>query len=68
MLADIAESTGGEYFLADDDPELTGIFDRIDRSFERQGERIEITALLAALAMVFVAAGGVLSLRWFGRV
>lgn len=68
VLSAIATATGGEYFLAADDPELTGIFDEIDRSFERQGERIEITALLAALAMLFVIAAAALSVRWFGRV
>lgn len=68
MLTEIATTTGGEYFLAEDDPDLQGIFDAIDRSFERQGERIEITALLAmiAIALMLVATG--LSVRWFGRV
>ncbi len=68
LLTEIAETTGGSYFLAIDDPELTGIFDDIDRRFERQGERIEITALLsmAAMALIVVASG--LSIRWFGRI
>lgn len=68
MLRSIAESTGGEYFLASDDPELNGIFDAIDRSFERQGERIEITALFALAAAALVLVGAGLSFRWFGRV
>ena len=68
MLIEIADTTGGEYYLAEDNPDLQGIFDAIDRTFERQGERIEITALLAmiALALIVVATG--LSVRWFGRV
>ncbi len=68
LLGDIAEATGGEFSLAQDDPMLTGIFDAIDRSFERQGERIEITSLFALAAMVLMIGAGVLSLRWFGRI
>lgn len=68
MLAEIAESTGGQYFLAQDDPELSGIFDEIDRRFERQGERIEVTSLFAIAAMAFMILAAGLSLRWLGRV
>ena len=68
MLTEIAEITTGQYFLAVDNPELDGIFDDIDRRFERQGERIEITALLAMAAMAVIALATVLSVRWFGRV
>lgn len=68
LLTEISESTGGAYFLAADDPKLSGIFDSIDRRFERQGERIEVTALFGLLAMLLIATGGALSVRWFGRV
>ena len=68
MLTDIADATGGQYFLAVDNPDLQGIFDDIDRRFERQGERIEITALLAMAAMALTVAATALSLRWVGRV
>lgn len=68
MLANIAETTGGEYYLASDDPDLTGIFDAIDRSFERQGERIEVTALFALAALALTVLAAALSFRWFGRI
>lgn len=68
LLGEIAESTGGEFFLAQDDPMLTGIFDAIDRSFERQGERIEITSLFALGAMALMIGAATMSLRWFGRI
>jgi len=68
MLAEIAETTGGEYYLASADPDLTGIFDAIDRSFERQGERIEITALFGIGALILTLAGAALSFFWFGRL
>ena len=68
VLTEVAELTGGQYFLAETDPELTAIFDDIDRSFEQQGERIEVTGLVAAAAMVVMAIGGALSLRWLGRL
>ena len=68
MLSAIANTTGAQYFLAAKDPELQGIFDEIDQRFERQGERIEITALLAMAAMALITLATALSLRWFGRV
>lgn len=68
LLTSIAESTGGAHFSAAEDPELNGIFDAIDRRFERQGERIEVTALFGLLAMALIAIGGALSIRWFGRL
>ena len=68
MLTEIADVTGGQYFLAVDDPDLQGIFDDIDRRFERQGERIEVTALLAMGAMVMIVVAAALSVRWFGRI
>ena len=68
MLIEIADTTGGEYYLAEDNPDLQGIFDAIDRTFERQGERIEITALLAMMAMALIVVATGLSVRWFGRV
>lgn len=68
MLADIAESTGGRYHLAADDPDLTVIFDEIDRSFERRNERTEITALFSMAAIVLILAAAGLSLRWSGRI
>lgn len=68
LLTEIASSTGGAHYLAADDPELAGIFDAIDRRFERQGERIEVTALFGLIAMLLIAAGGALSIRWFGRI
>jgi hypothetical protein len=68
MLSAIANTTGAQYFLAAKDPELQAIFDEIDQRFERQGERIEITALLAMAAMALITLATALSLRWFGRV
>lgn len=68
MLSAIAESTGGRYHPAATDPDLSAIFDEIDRSFERRRERLEITALfsMAAIVSILVAAG--LSIRWSGRI
>ena len=67
-LTQIAESTGGSYFLAANDPDLANIFDEVERNFERQGERIEVTAIFAIVSMMLVIAAAGLSLRWFGRV
>ena len=67
-LTDVAEASGGRYFAAAEDPELGLIFGELERRFERQAERIEVTALaaMATIVLLMVACG--LSLRWFGRV
>jgi Ca-activated chloride channel family protein len=66
-LRTIAERTDGRYVAAADAPALAGVADAIDLEWKVQTERIEVTALLAAVAglLVLVAAG--LSLAWSGR-
>lgn len=68
LLTEIAETTGGTYFDASEVADLPSIFGDVQRRFERQGETIEVTGLLAMAASAFLVAAGALSLHWFGRV
>lgn len=67
-LVAIAELTGGEYSRAGDGGGIAKIYDRVDREFRIEGEKTEVTALVAALAMALLLTGAALSMTWFGRV
>jgi Ca-activated chloride channel family protein len=66
-LQDIASLTNGAYYFADDEESLQEIYESIDLQLTISGEKMEITALLAGISLVFLLAGGALSLLWFGR-
>ena len=68
VLQDIASLTNGEYYAAEDAESLQEIYQAIDLQLTTRGEKMEITALLAGLSLLFFLLGGVLSLIWFGRV
>jgi Ca-activated chloride channel homolog len=67
-LRDIADVTGGRYEPA---AQAAGV-DPITRSIELRvtsvDEQTEVTALFALAAIGLLVAGGLLMLRWFGRV
>jgi len=67
-LQDIARLTNGIYYYAKDEESLAEIYENIDLQLTVDGEKTEITALLAGMGMLFLLAGGGLSLLWFGRV
>jgi Ca-activated chloride channel family protein len=67
-LQQIASITNGAYFQAEDEESLQEIYQNIDLRLAIQGEKTEITSLVAGLSTLFLLAGGILSLRWFGRM
>jgi Ca-activated chloride channel family protein len=67
-LAQIAEASGGRAFTADDADGLTAVYERLGSQVATEREPREITAAFAGGALVFVAGGALLSLRWFRRV
>ncbi len=67
-LQDIANLTNGFYFQAKDEESLQEIYENIDLQLTVAGEKMEITAILAGAGLLFLLAGGALSLLWFGRV
>lgn len=68
QLQAIASAANGDYFRATDAEGLTEIYDSIDLRFTVKGEETEITALLAAAAIVVLLVAAGLSARWLGRV
>ncbi len=67
-LKEIAEITGAEYFHASDETALEKIFANLDTQFILRTQRMEITALFTALAVITALIGGALSLLWFNRL
>ena len=67
-LAQIAEASGGRAFTADDADGLTAVYERLGSQVATEREPREITAAFAGGALVFVAGGALLSLRWFRRL
>jgi Ca-activated chloride channel family protein len=67
-LRQIAEITRGTYFNAQDEEDLREIYESIEPRFRVEQEETEVTAIFAGLSVLFLLAGGVLSLMWFSRV
>lgn len=68
MLMQIADSSGGQYYFADDKSELTRIYDDLEPSLSIKPEDMELTSLFAGLGLLVFLIGGTLSFLWFGRV
>jgi Ca-activated chloride channel homolog len=67
-LQQIATTTDGEYFTADDEQALTKVYESIDLAWTVEARQIEVTALFAAAAGLLLLLGAGLSFLWFGRV
>jgi Ca-activated chloride channel family protein len=67
-LKSIAEKSDAEYFRADNESDLLGIYEKLSMRIVFQPEQTELTALFAAMASLLLITGGILSLRWFNRL
>ena len=67
LLRNVAQATNGRYFRAENTAQLSQIYDGIDLQLTVQGEMTEVTSLLAGVALLFLLAGGALSMLWLGR-
>ena len=67
-LQSIADTTEGTYHAAGEDLDLTAIYDEVGSRLTVHTEPFELTPMLAALGFGLLLIGGLLSLRWFGRV
>jgi Ca-activated chloride channel family protein len=67
-LQEIASLTNGEYTYAEDAESLQEIYKNIDLQMTIQGQKREITAVLAGASLLSLMIGGLLSLFWFGRL
>jgi len=67
-LERVAEISGGRAFRAEDRLELSTVYEELGSQVATRREKREITAGFASAAALLLAAGGLLSLRWFGRL
>jgi Ca-activated chloride channel family protein len=67
-LQQIAQITGGTYHAPDDEAGLRSVYQDLGSRLVVKAQDIEITALLAAMGVVLLAAGGVTSFAWLGRL
>jgi Ca-activated chloride channel homolog len=67
-LRHVAQITGGEYHHAGTAEALRGVYQKLGSRMQVSKRDTELTALLAAVAAVLLAAGAGLSVLWFGRV
>ena len=68
VLQNIASLTNGEYFYAESESALLEVYENVDLQLTIDGEKTEITSLLAGISGIFLLIGGLLSMIWFGRV
>lgn len=68
MLRAISDDSGGQYYNAANEEDLLRIYNDLKPKLSIKTEAMEITSIFAAIGMLALLIGGVLSLLWFGRV
>lgn len=68
ILQEIASLTNGSYYQAEDRESLQEIYKDIDLRLMVEGEKTEITPVIAGSSLLLLLIGGALSLLWFGRL
>jgi Ca-activated chloride channel homolog len=68
MLRQISDTTGGDYYAADNADALKAIYDTVDTRLVIRPEAMEVTSLFAGAGVVFLLIGGVASLLWLRRL
>lgn len=66
-LKGVAAITAAEYFHAGNGADLRKVYEKLTSKFTLERKETEISALLSALAALFIFGAAVLSLRWFHR-
>ena len=67
-LKNVAVITQAEYFYAGTAQDLIKVYESLSSKLVVERKETEITALLALLSALLVAAAAGLSVYWFGRV
>lgn len=67
-LKKIADRTDGKYFKADTETSLIEIYERLSSEIIFRPQKIEVTALFAAVSALMMTVAGGLSLLWFSRL
>jgi Ca-activated chloride channel family protein len=68
LLKQIAMSTDGTYYNAQDAASLSQIYSHIDLKTVTDAKKTEVTALVTGISTFFLLVGGAVSLVWFGRL
>jgi Ca-activated chloride channel family protein len=68
MLQQIADTTNGVYYRAEDEAALQEIYEDLDLSLTIHGESMEVTSVFAGGSLLLLLIGGGLALWWFGRM
>lgn len=68
LLTTIATTTGGAYHPAGDDAAIKKIHESVDLRMTSKAERVEVTALFALAGLLLLGVGGLLMIRWHGRI
>ena len=68
VLQAIAAATDGTYYPATDQDDLTRIYDDVGSKLVVRTEPFELTPLFAVAGFALLLIGGLVSLRWFGRM
>ena len=68
LLDRIAKTSGGTAYAAPDTEALMNIYETLDPRLVVEAQQIELTGLLAAVAVLLLLGGALLSLRWLGRL
>ena len=68
LLQQIADTTQGAYFRAEDAQQLRSIYTNLDTRLVVQPQNIEITSIFAGASILLLAAGSIASLLWLGRL
>jgi len=66
-LRTVAQMTGGEYFLASSEADLSSVYRNLNAKFSMERKETELSALLSAAAVVLLTLACVLSMLWFQR-
>ena len=67
-LRRIAEASGGRAFTAEDDQQLSAVYQTLGSQLGTRNVKREVTAAFAAGGLVLLLGGAALSLRWFHRL
>jgi Ca-activated chloride channel family protein len=68
QLTAIAQATGGAYHRAGDAASIKDTTRSIDLRVTARREPVELTALFAGAALLLLMVGGLLMIRWYGRI
>jgi Ca-activated chloride channel family protein len=68
LLRRVSEVTDGTYYAARDPDELRAIYDEIETRLVIRPEEMELTSFVAGAGFLILLVGGLVSLRWLGRL